>query len=388
MIDRRRFLKLAGASSPLLMLAPDAIARTGSRPRVLVLVELKGGNDGLNTVIPFRDPAYGRLRPGLAIASDQVLGLDAKTGLHPALAPMMESWTANQLAIVQGVGYDQPNRSHFRSIEIWETASDATTHLHEGWLSQVLAGQTQPGLITEGVAVGNEDDGPMRGSGMRSLSLANPERFFKATKRLIRPTHAAAATNPALAHVLKTQNELHAAAEKIERKFAQIPASPVSFPRNKIGRQLEIAARLIAANVPLMVIKVTHGSFDTHANQAGQHRNLLGQLATSLKAFRDAMIQAGAWNDVMVMTYSEFGRRAAENGSRGTDHGTAAPQLLMGGKVKGGLYGKQPSLTDLAGGDLKHHVDFRRVYASVTREWWGLSGRTPAGKKPLGLIRA
>ncbi len=384
MFNRRDFLKVGGAGA-LVALAPisTSLAAPSAR-RVAVLVELKGGNDGLNTVVPFSDPAYAKLRPRLALSRDEVLKLDERVGLHPSLSPLMDSWSARELAVVQGVGYDDPNRSHFRSIEIWETATDSDKYADEGWLARALDAHSK-GLATPGVSLGDDDVGPLRGD-PRALTLRDPQRFLNATKRLMRPTDARS-TNSSLTHVLATQRALLDASNSIEQTLDKIPKLEVAFPKTNIGRQLETAARLISGGVPLMAVKVTHGGFDTHANQLGRHAALLGQLADALAAFRLAMIDASRWPDTLVMTYSEFGRRAAQNGSMGTDHGTAAPHLLMGGRVRGGLHGKAPSLTDLAGGDLKHHVDFRDVYANVTRSFWGISKDGLGKRARLDLVK-
>lgn len=388
-MDRRHFLAMAGAAAPTMLLAPWLMGEqpeleAATKPRrALVLVELKGGNDGLNTVIPFADPAYARLRPRLAISGDKALKLNAQVGLHPSLDGLMASWAARELAIVQGVGYPAPNRSHFRSIEIWETATDSSTYSDEGWLATILKAHRPAALVADGLCIGDGDSGPLRGD-PHTLAVQNPEELVRATQRLIKPTKAQSA-NPALSHILQTQNELLQATASISKRLSAAAPLRGTFPRSKLGRQLEIAARLIASDMPVLVYKVSHGSFDTHAGQLGRHANLLKQLDDALTAFRDALKGAGKWDDVLVMTYSEFGRRAAQNGSMGTDHGTAAPQFLLGGKVKGGLYGHHPSLTDLAGGDLRHHVDFRQLYATISQRWWGM-GNPFAGHGALPLV--
>ena len=193
--------------------------------------------------------------------------------------------------------------------------------------------------------------------------------------------------NRALAHILSVQRELSIAAIDLQGRIAQRGSLGVDFPTSPIGKQLEVAATLIAAHVPVALIKATQGSFDTHAGQLTTHHRLLDELAQALMAFRQALLKHGAWNDVLVMTYSEFGRRVAENASHGTDHGTAAPHLLLGGRVKGGLYGMPPSLTDLQNGDLKHTMDYRRLYATVIEKWWGLPPVAFGGKHPaLGCL--
>lgn len=382
-MNRRHFIKLAGIA-PAVLLAPQALlAGEVAAPRVLVLVELKGGNDGLNTVIPFADANYYRLRPQLAVAKDQVLRIDERVGLHPSLAKTRALFDEDQVAIVQGVGYDSPNRSHFRSIEIWETASRSDEFLTEGWLARAMERRRGDELVLDGVTIGEQDAGPMRGD-PRAMTVRDPEQLMRAARRLLRATEAES-QNPALAHVLTTQRELMRATEGINEHLTRAPELGVDFPKHRLGKQLEIAAQLIASGLPLMVVRVTHGSFDTHANQPNQHANLLKQLDEGLAALRQALVEHDRWRDALVMTYSEFGRRAAQNGSRGTDHGTAAPHLIMGGGVKGGLYGKHPSLTDLASGDLKHHVDFRQLYRTAGR-WLGLELPSLGAHRPLDLL--
>jgi len=383
MMHRRHFLKLAGAA-PLVMLAPSSALGAPGGNKVLVLVELKGGNDGLNTVVPFADPTYYKLRPQIAISKDKVLGLNDKIGLHPALENLREVFDSKQMALVQGVGYDSPNRSHFRSIEIWETASRSDEFLSDGWLSRAMEDHGDSSLVIDGVTVGESDAGPMRG-GSRSLMVQNPEQLLRATRKLIRPT-GASSKNSALDHVLTTQRELLRATEGLEKHLKRGKDPGVAFPKTRFGRQLEVAARLLVNDVPLMVVRVTLGSFDTHANQQNAHQRLLTELDTGLAALRQALVKHGRWSDTLIMTYSEFGRRAAQNGSRGTDHGTAAPHFMLGGGVKGGIYGAQPSLTDLAGGDLVYNVDFRELYREAAVNWLGLKVDELSGHRGLGII--
>lgn len=391
----RRALLQAALALPFLWLRPAwpsqlrAEDRTAPPPgsrhreRMLLLIELHGGNDGLNTVIPYDDPAYYRARPQLAIPRDQVRQLTPKVGLHPALSPLMSLWDAKELAWIQGVGYPKPNRSHFRSIEIWDTASDSEEVLEKGWLSALFEQYPLPGgFSAEGILLGKGDAGPLGGDKTRTIALNDPAQFFHQAGTV---TPVSVPTpNRALAHILEVRREISQAATDLQGRMQQVPPLPIDFPSHKFGKQLEVAARLIAAKVPVAVIKVTHGSFDTHAGQLNAHHRLLEELAQGLLAFRAAMVQQGLWRDVLVMTYSEFGRRVGENASHGTDHGTAAPHVLMGGRVRGGLYGTSPSLTDLAAGDLKHTLDYRSVYATVIEPWWGLpavvfrSGRYPA----------
>ncbi len=381
-LQRRELLKAAGML-PLVLLRPQWLDRiwpahakeppVGRRDseRILVLVELHGGNDGLNSVVPFDDGAYYRARPQLAIPRAQVSQLTPKFGFHPALTPLMSLWEGKELALVSGAGYSSPNRSHFRSIEIWETASDSEELVEQGWLSTLFHQFPLPPTFTaEGILLGKGDAGPLSGGRTRAISLHDPDQFLRQAGSRKPVPHQT--TNRALMYILTVQRDLSGAAADLHGRIEQGTQLGVDFPATRIGKQLEVAAKLIAAHVPVAVIKVTQGSFDTHAGQLAAHHRLLDELAQALTAFRLALQRQGAWNDVLVMTYSEFGRRVGENASHGTDHGTAAPHLLMGGRVKGGLYGPPPSLTDLQNGDLKHTIDYRSLYATVIEKWWSL----------------
>lgn len=374
-MQRRDFLKLVGLAPVGLAFPPPLRAGEdcGRWSRVLVLVELAGGNDGLNTVVPYADPAYRRLRPNLGVGRDRVMPLSEAVGFNDALTALRPSWDGGELAVVLGVGYPEPNRSHFRSIEIWETGSDADDYLDEGWVASVFETCHPPqDFAADGVVIGRGYDGPLAGPGMRNISLRTPEEFVKQSGRA--QLTEAETENPSLQHILRVQRDIQLAAASLSSRLDSAPSLDVEFPRSRVGRELETAGRLLAAGIPVAVIKVTHGGFDTHANQRGQHDRLLRELAEGLAAFRTAVMGLDRWSDTLVMTYSEFGRRAAENGSSGTDHGTAAPHFLMGGRVVGGLYGRQPALDRLVDGDLVHAVDFRSLYATVGQRFWGVSG--------------
>ena len=381
----RRTLLTAAAASPLAGLRVP-FAGAAEPPRVLVLVELNGGNDGLNTVIPYADPAYARARPRLAVPRDQVLPLDERLGLHPALAPLLPAWQAGELGIALGVGYPRPNRSHFRSIEIWNSASGAEEALQQGWLHRVLTEAGTPANFTaQGIVLGGPE-GPLAGSALSPVVLGDPRQLHEAAG--LPGAGAAGAANPALAHILATRARLQGTAREIERRLRAGPELTTVFPKGDLGRQLRQAALLIAAGVEASVFKLQHSGYDTHARQAARHAALLAELAEGLAAFRLALREAGAWRRTLVATYAEFGRRVAENASGGSDHGSAAPHFLLGGRLRGGLLGEQPPLDDLEAGDLRHRLDFRRLYASLAGDWLGLPP-APASlgrHKPLALL--
>jgi uncharacterized protein (DUF1501 family) len=372
-MHRRDFLISGSAATAAILLPFPALAqaRVIGWDRTLVLLELAGGNDGLNTVVPYVDPIYARLRPVIGIKPEQVIQLDEKTGLHPSLAPLMEAWKAGDFAIVQGVGYENPNRSHFRSIDIWDTASGSNRFLSDGWVARLLASRKRPEeRLADAVVLGG-GTGPVTGTGLRAVSMPNPERFLRQAQGM--QTQDAPVTNPALAHVLKVQREIQDTAKELREVLARAPEAAIDVPNGPLGQELRVATRIINAGAIVPVIKLSLGGFDTHANQPETHANLLRQLGAGLAAFRKAMIAAGRWDRILVMTYSEFGRRVGQNGSNGTDHGTAAPHFLIGGRVKGGFYGPHPNLGDLADGDLRHAIDYRSLYATVAQSWWGMS---------------
>lgn len=377
-MQRRTFLQsLAAASmtSPLVHTQLGATTRqtdfSGDK-RHLVLIELAGGNDGLNTVIPYRDPRYRELRPNIALSVEQTLQLSESTGLHPSLKPLLPMWERGDLAIIEGMGYPEPNRSHFRSIEIWETASKSDETLQEGWLKPITDHLHTPGSSVKAVALA-EDQGPLAGSTGDTIVFDNLKQFIKQSRALTE--QAALTRNPSLKHILdvqkRTQNTALQFAESIQSKKIK----QNGFPKNPLASQLKTVADIISSRTGPRVFKVGLGSFDTHQGQLRRHASLLQQLGSALQAFQNAMQNAGQWNNVMIMTYSEFGRRAAQNGSGGTDHGTAAPQFVLGGSINGGLHGKAPSLDHLENDDLVHTIDFRSLYRTVAEDWLNVDAR-------------
>jgi uncharacterized protein (DUF1501 family) len=390
-MNRRKFLSAVG-SLPLIgtmngvawAAAPTTAASTPYN-NLLVLIELKGANDGLNTVIPFANPLYAQLRPRLAIARDQVLQLSEQEGLHPALQPLMPLWQNKELAVVQGVGYPNANLSHFRSIEIWDTASKSDEYLDAGWLARVFAQAPAPRqFAADGVVVGSSDMGPLSGPGVRTIALADTAQFLRNAK-LAQP--GTDQRNAALKHILSVENEIVHAASKLNanRVFK------TEFPRSAFGNQVRTAAQLVASNAGMATIRLTLSGFDTHAGQLGTQANLLKDLAEGISALKAALTELNRWDSTLVMTYAEFGRRPKENQSGGTDHGTANAHFVTGGKVTGGIYGQAPQLNRLDGnGNLPFAVDFRSMYATVIDKWWGLnSDKILQGKfAPLDFVKA
>lgn len=376
-MDRRDFLLRIACVPFAGMAGLAAAAGTPATRRLLVLVELKGGNDGLNTVVPYANPLYRSFRPRLAIAREQAVQLTERIGLHPSLAGLRPAWDARQLAIVQGVGYPDPNLSHFRSIEIWDTASRSDEFLGEGWLARAFAtSPSPPGFAADGVVVGAGGMGPLAGGSERAISLTSPEQFLR-NARLASGTEGET-RNAALDHILRVERDVRRSAERLHagRTFF------TDFPAGAFGSAAGTAAQLAANPAGIAVVRLSLASFDTHANQQGIHANLLRQLAEGLDSLRTALTEIGRWDSTVIATYAEFGRRARENDSGGTDHGTASAHFVMGGAVRGGLYGAEPALDRLdANGNVPFAVDFRAYYATLLEHWWGIPSRPVLGSR-------
>ena len=382
-MQRRDFLKGLGAAGFVTLTPQLAWAAGPDYRRLLILVELKGGNDGLNTVIPFGDSGYASLRPRIGLRREDVLQLDERTALHPALQPLMALWQARELAIVQSVGYPSPNLSHFRSIEIWDTASNSEQYLHDGWLARAFAANPPPATyVADGVLVGSSDLGPLAGNATRAIALANTEQFLRSAKL----AHAAEGQgNAALNHLLKVETDVAYAASRINSAYV----FKTAFPGGVFGDAVKTGCQVLASGSGVAALRLTLNGFDTHQNQPGTHASLLKQLAEGLLALKSALVELGRWDDTLIMSYAEFGRRAKENQSNGTDHGTAAPHFVLGGRVRGGLYGEAPKLDRLDGnGNLPFAVDFRSLYATALERWWGASGSVLGGRFPsVELLR-
>ncbi len=392
-MNRREFLTSA-ALAPLLTLPMMQSANAAAQwDRSVLLVELSGGNDGLNTVVPYADSQYYHLRPTLAVPKDRVLQLDERLGLAPELAPLMPLWDQGQLAVALGVGYPDPNLSHFRGIEIWDTATDSDKYADAGWIGRLYddAGAPPADFAADGVVLGQGVFGPLAAPGRRILVLENiDDSLGTAAKMPAIPQMSGmsamgADLNP-LSLVLGVQRDFQNGAAAILAQNIESVDPKATFPDGDFAAQLEMAAKLFAGGVRAPIIKVSLNGFDTHAGQQQDQTALHAELAGGLSAFSKSMKAHGIWDQVLVMTYAEFGRRPKENGSGGTDHGTSAPHFLMGGRVKGGLYGEQPPLDDLVNRDnLQHRLHFRSLYATVASEWWGLDASF-LKEPPLGAI--
>jgi uncharacterized protein (DUF1501 family) len=386
------FLSRTAAAAP-------AAGRPGAKDTILVVIQLTGGNDGLNTVVPFKDAEYPRLRPTLRLPAAQLKKIDDQLGLHPSLDGLAGLLEDHALCIVQGVGYPNPTQSHFRSMDIWQAASTAE-NLTEGWLGKAL--RQLPGVPAFHVG-GNNESSPLAlaGAPARVPSLASLDEFQLRTmassgmdgmqqRAVIEAAAKPAAGKPNLLDfVQRTATNTYASSHRLQ-EVGKNYQPKVPYPNTPLANRLKLAAQLIDADLGARIFYVAHDNFDTHATQLPTHANLLQQLSGAMTAFYKDMAARGHQDRILMMTFSEFGRRAKENGSRGTDHGSAAPMLLVGGKVKAGVVGKHPSLTELEMGNLKHHTDFRQVYAAVLEHWLGVPSKEVlgAGFGPVEIFKS
>ncbi|MDR3709557.1 MAG: DUF1501 domain-containing protein [Capsulimonadaceae bacterium] len=357
--------------------------------RILVVVQLSGGNDGLNTVIPYADAAYYKARPTIGIPDNQVLALSDSIGLNPAMTSLKALWDQKQVAIVQGVGYPNPNRSHFRSMEIWQTAAPDKIET-EGWVGKYLdAIRNGRASSLTGINIGGEENLAIESAHAAVPSiqgLANFGVIFpgnaqgQARQAALRQIQLADSTAPNGAYIKQTAAELYDSADRIHAGVAMYK-STIKYGRGSLSQSLQQIAMLINANLGTRVYYVSYGGFDTHNQQSRRQPDLLREYGDAVKSFMDDLSQMGFADKVALVTFSEFGRRVNENASLGTDHGTASEMIVVGGGVKGGLYGAYPSLTDLDQGDLKFTTDFRSVYATVLDRWMGADSERVLGGK-------
>lgn len=363
-------------------------AVTGKDAPILVVLQMAGGNDGLNTLVPYADDAYHRARPDLGIGAKTVLQMGDYVGLNPGMTGLKSLYDDGLLGIVQGAGYPNPNRSHFRSTEIWQTATDADRYSNRGWIGNYFDNACQGADATVGVTLTKQTPqafaaetptgialAAMQGGKGRRGGLFGRNRNDEADEELTAEGGSIDMLGGAvkselgpLEYLQRTALDARMSDDKIKAILAKNPAS-ASFPKNQLGQQFSLIARLIAGQLPTRVYYLSQGGYDTHNNQERSHNRLLAEFSDGLSAFIREMKQQGNDKRVLVMTFSEFGRRVAQNSSGGTDHGTAAPMFLAGGAMQPGLYGKYPSLTDLNSGDLKHTADFRGVYATILDRW-------------------
>jgi uncharacterized protein (DUF1501 family) len=416
MMNRRDFVKggvaLVSIGTTAGSLLKGAVAFAAQNPqytarkkgeKVLILVQLAGGNDGLRTLIPYGDADYGRYRKVLAVPAEQVLPLQDGFGFHPNLRGMKALWDSGNLAVVRGVGYPEQNYSHFKSMAIWE-AGDPELKLSDGWLGRTLDSmESQAHDPFFGFNIGGTTPPELRGQKIAIPSVGRVEDYGFRVKGAKAPTgDARSATlmklydqypaNSRFGVLLETTAETAVASSKALAEVHANYTAAVAYPESSFGSGLKLLAETIIGGLGIRVGHITLGGFDTHNNETADHDDLMTTLDEGLTAFHQDLAAQGFADDVLVLTWSEFGRRVEENGNDGTDHGAASVMFALGNGVKSGLYGEAPSLAKLVdNGNLSFTTDFRSVYATVIEDWLGTpSAPLMAGKQwqKLGFIAA
>jgi uncharacterized protein (DUF1501 family) len=408
---RRDFIRGALGTLSLSATMPAFLCRTAwgfdrdeADQRILVVLQLAGGNDGLNTIVPYEEDAYYRARPQIGVPASECLKLEHRVGLNPALSSFKKLFDEGQLAILQGVGYPNPNRSHFRSMDIWHSG-DISGRGHSGWLGRYFdhcCEGNDPPQSRDGVALMAESPLALAGDQFTPLAFDSPEKLalrlprnvdpklrdmFERLNRGPRPESQTSDgqgrrrrkpkdDNPALSFLQRSALEARMGGEAVRKAAREMS---VDGRPGSLKHQLSLVSEMISADFPTRVYYLSFGGFDTHANQGGRHRNLLTQLGGALQTFQARLRRDKLEDRVMVVTFSEFGRRVKENASGGTDHGAAAPMFLFGSKVKPGVHFDHPSLQSLDNGDLIHGCDFRRVYATILDRWLKVDARQVLG---------
>jgi uncharacterized protein (DUF1501 family) len=390
-LSRREFINYAGLASAS-MFIPNflkalqrPIAIQDAANKVLVVIQLSGGNDGLNTVIPFTNDIYYQMRPNLAIRKEEVLKLTDEMGFNPALKSLQDLFHNGNMAILNNVGYPNPDRSHFRSMEIWQTVSGSNEYMTSGWIGRYLDAQCED-CNNSYMAIEVDDtlSLTMKGNNKNGIAVSRPDLLYNATRNPFFQSIAGSETKPAedhLHYLYKTMVETMSSADYIY-EHSKIYNSKIEYPQTDFGRHLKKVSELIISGIETKVYYVSLGSFDTHSNQPNMQTRLLQQLGDGLSAFTRDLKDNNRFNDVLVFTFSEFGRRVAENASNGTDHGTANNIFLLGGDLKQpGILNETPDLNNLDQGDLKYGVDFRQLYATILNKWLGANDELILGNK-------
>lgn len=396
-IGRRSFIK-SGMMATTALFVPrilQAFNSPGLTPvargnKVLVVLQMSGGNDGLNTIIPVRNDNYYKLRPSLGIARDKTLQLNDETGLHPALSHFKTLHDEGNLAVLNNVGYPNPDRSHFRSMDIWQSASNSDELWQSGWLGRYLDDVCRDcSRPTQAIEIDDTLSLALKGIQEKALALKDPKLLYNNSHKAYLQSLSAAHLKAAHAdhherpvdYLYKTMAGTLSSAQYIFEE-SKTRRSTAAYPKTELGKNMKTIASLILSDINTRVYYVSVGSFDTHTNQQAQQNKLFGQINEALAAFTSDMKANNRFEDVLVFTFSEFGRRVAENASGGTDHGTANCMFFAGGGLKEkGVLNALPDLQQLQDGDLQYNTDFRQVYATVLKNWLGADDRKILGRQ-------
>lgn len=394
-MKRRSFLQKSALASTSIMVPaflkayqPEQLYNSRSG-KILVIVQLSGGNDGLNTVVPFQNDIYYQQRPTLAIGKSEVIQLSDQLGLNPALSPLQSLFDEGLVSIVNNVGYPNPDRSHFRSMDIWHTASESDEYLSTGWLGRYLDSSCQGCQAAHhALEVDDELSLALKGQSKKGFAMSNPDQLKRQTNNQLLKHLAQQHPHDHeenVAYLYKILADTYSSADYLSEK-AKTYRSKNSYPSTAFGKRLKQVAELISADTDTRIYYVSLSGFDTHVNQKNQQERLLKQYAEGMKAFVQDLKQNSLLDDTLIMTFSEFGRRVKQNASRGTDHGTANNLFLIGGQLKRpGFYNEGPNLSRLDKGDLIYQVDFRDVYATILDKWLKGSSQQILNKNFQGL---
>ncbi|MGZ5134465.1 MAG: DUF1501 domain-containing protein [Flavitalea sp.] len=390
-IRRRQFLQVGSLATaacmvPNFLKAFEKKAMVPAGNKVLVVLQLSGGNDGLNTVIPIGNDIYYKSRPRLGITKELSLVLTDDVGLHPALTGFKELYDDGNLGILNSVGYPNPDRSHFRSMDIWHSASESNEYLYTGWLGRYLdaqcAGCDKP---TQALEIDDVLSMALKGDQAKGIAMRDPKRLYTtANEKYFREmisAHKDEAGEQPVDYLYKTMAETVSSADYIFQQSRLHPTSSV-YPKTELGKSFQTIASLIFSDINTKVYYVSLGSFDTHINQGGQQQRLFTEMNDAVSSFVKDLKINGRFNDVLITTFSEFGRRVSQNASGGTDHGTANSMFFIGSGLKQkGLLNPLPDLNDLQDGDLKHKIDFKNVYATILKNWLNADDQKILGKQ-------
>ncbi|HEY5233804.1 MAG TPA: DUF1501 domain-containing protein [Verrucomicrobiae bacterium] len=449
---RREFLRTTVLGSALSWTVPAFLANTltvlqteaadtskqiitGKDATILVVLQMAGGNDGINTVVPYSNDFYHKARPRIGLTADKIIKINDDIGFHGAMGGFKNLYDSGNLAVVQGVGYPNPNRSHFRSTEIWQTASDSDRVEKYGWLGRYFDNACAGADPTVGVTIGNQLPETFFAKTPQGVCFTNPQNYrfesnahpkpgqtdmteesYKKMNELDALENSSPAPDGgpgmtpddnsggsigslaagmpmtggrAVDFITRTALDAQQSSEEI-RNIAAKTQNQATYPGSPLGNSLKLVAKLIGGGLPTRIYYVSQGGYDTHTNQVNTQQRLLGDLGDSMKAFVDDLKAQGNMQRVLVMTFSEFGRRVSDNANGGTDHGAAAPMFIVGGRMKAGLLGKYPSVApqDLFEGDIKYNVDFRNVYAGILENWLKTKSAPILGRQfePMQLV--
>ena len=380
--SRRAFIKQSVVVASGTLLVPAFLKAnpvTRGIGRALVVIQLSGGNDGLNTVIPYRNEILAQARPTLMKNAGEVLKLTDEVGFNTAMRGLARIYDQGDLAIINAVGYPNPNRSHFRSMDIWHSASDTHQYWDTGWLGRYLDHECSDEQPVTSIQLGDRLGLAMKGKEKKGIPLTNVDQYYQSS-RLLTDSMAREEDNSLVSFLYKTQADVKSSAAYLYEKN-KIYKSKRAYPRNKFGQQLREVAEMIISGVESPVYYLSLSGFDTHNAQKARQSRLLKTYSEGLKVFMDDLKANDRWNETLVMTFSEFGRRVKENASRGTDHGKANHVFIAGGQLnQPGLYNPLPDLTHLDSGDVPFQIDFRSVYATVLDRWLGTDADKVLGR--------